>query len=335
MYKKSRARYFFLMPGVVWILAFTFFPLIFSLYLSFTNANMRNFTQATWNLVGFQNYASIGSDLRVGETVVTSLYLTVGSTLLTLILGTFLAWLFNHDLPGLRIFRSILTMPLFAAPIALGFMGLILFNETSGSINSIISAVQNLFQNVVYPQSAITRARGLVGQIMGIYNQIRAIAQTAVNSATLANPRALEQTLLSRNPLQIPNVSANFQSVYQPLPPPTDASPAMRNVIDMSDAAAQAAMKRAIAIDAIADQELRAAEQMLNELQSAAPGTAPMIGAQGAAWLVRAHAYTQAALADSMRLRAIDLANSGAEMKFNASSSVNTRQDTGMMMQRR
>ncbi len=138
MYKKSRARYFFLMPGVVWILAFTFFPLIFSLYLSFTNANMRNFTQATWNLVGFQNYASIGSDLRVGETVVTSLYLTVGSTLLTLTLGTFLAWLFNHDLPGLRIFRSILTMPLFAAPIALGFMGLILFNETSGSINSII-----------------------------------------------------------------------------------------------------------------------------------------------------------------------------------------------------
>ncbi|MGQ9887355.1 MAG: carbohydrate ABC transporter permease [Aggregatilineales bacterium] len=138
MYNKSRARYFFLMPGVAWILTFTFFPLLFSLYLSFTNANMRNFTQATWNLVGFQNYAAIGSDLRVGETVVTSLYLTIGSTLLTLTLGTFLAWLFNHDLPGLRIFRSIMTMPLFAAPIALGFLGLILFNETSGSINSII-----------------------------------------------------------------------------------------------------------------------------------------------------------------------------------------------------
>lgn len=138
MYKKNRARYFFLLPGVFWILAFTIFPLIFSLYLSFTNANMRNFTRATWNFVGFENYASIGSDLRVGETVVTSVYLTIGSVLLTLVLGTFMAWLFNHELPGLRIFRSILTMPLFAAPIALGFMGLILFNETSGSINSII-----------------------------------------------------------------------------------------------------------------------------------------------------------------------------------------------------
>jgi len=208
-------------------------------------------------------------------------------------------------------------------------------NQTLGSINSIVSAVQNLFQDVVYPQGAITRARGLVGQLAGIYSQIRTISQTAVNSATLANPRTLEQTLLSRNPLQIPDVSTGFQNVYQPLPAAADASPVTRNVIDMSDAASQAAMKRAIAIDAIADQELQAAEQMLNELQSAAPGTAPMIGSQGSAWLVRAHAYTQAALADSMRLRAVGLANSGAELKFNASSSVSTRQNTGTMMQRR
>jgi hypothetical protein len=170
---------------------------------------------------------------------------------------------------------------------------------------------------------------------MNIYNQIRAISQAAVNSATLANPRSLEGTLLSRNPLQIPNVGANFQGVYQPLPPATQAAPEMRNVIDMSDAAAQAAMKRAIAIDAIADRELEAAEQMLSELQVAAPGTAPIIGAQGSAWLVRAHAYTQAALADSMRLRAIDLANSGAALKFNATSNTNTRQNAGTVMRRR
>jgi hypothetical protein len=94
-------------------------------------------------------------------------------------------------------------------------------------------------------------------------------------------------------------------------------------------------MKRAIAIDAIADQELQAAEQMLKELQLAAPGTAAMIGAQGSAWLVRAHAYTQSAFADSMRLRAVDIANTGAGLKFNATSNANTRQDTGTMMQRR
>jgi hypothetical protein len=207
-------------------------------------------------------------------------------------------------------------------------------NDTLGSIRGIVDAVQNLFRNIVYPQIAIDRARGLVGAVTGIYNQIRAIAQTAVSSATLVSPRRLEQTLLSRDPLSIPSVTTDFQSVYQPLPPATEAAPEVRNVIDMSDAAAQAAMKRAIAIDAIAEQELRAAERMLQELQNAAPGTASMIGAQAAAWLVRSQAYTQAALADSMRLRAIELANEGAELKWNAGHASRTRQDAGTVLGR-
>lgn len=207
-------------------------------------------------------------------------------------------------------------------------------NDTLGSIRGIVDAVQNLFRNIVYPQIAIDRARGLVGAVTGIYNQIRAIAQTAVNSATLVSPRRLEQTLLSRDPLSIPSVTTDFQTVYQPLPPATDAAPEVRNVIDMSDAAAQAAMKRAIVIEAIADQELRAAERMLQELQNAAPGTASMIGAQAAAWLVRSQAYTQAALADSMRLRAIELANEGAELKWNTGQTTRTRQNAGTVTRR-
>lgn len=140
-YKRSAARYIFLLPGVYWILTFTVFPLLYSLYLSFTNANMRNF-QRGFDLIGFANYADVFTDLRVEQTIVTSVFLTVGSVLLTLLAGTFVAWLFNHDeLPGLRVFRSVMTMPLFAAPIALGFMGLILFNETSGTVNYILTGL--------------------------------------------------------------------------------------------------------------------------------------------------------------------------------------------------
>ena len=62
-------------------------------------------------------------------------------------------------------------------------------------------------------------------------------------------------------------------------------------------------MKRSIAIDAIADQELAASDQMMSALQSTAPGTAEMIGAQAGAWLVRSHAYTQQAMAELMRVR--------------------------------
>ena len=148
-----------------------------------------------------------------------------------------------------------------------------------------------------------------------------------VSSATLANPQQLEQVLLSRDPMNVPNVAANYQTLYQTVPAPQDASPQTRNLIDMSDAAAQAAMKRAIAIDAIADTEMQAADRINTELGQAAPGTAPMIEAEAAAWLVRANAYTQSALGDVIRLRAVTLANSGAQMKFNASGAAQIRQN--------
>ena len=102
----------------------------------------------------------------------------------------------------------------------------------------------------------------------------------------------------------------------------------------MTDAVAQDAMERAIAIDALADQELQAADQINSSIQSAAPGSAPIVEAQADAWLVRAHAYTQSALADLMRVRAIDLANSGATMKFGSSGAVGTQQDVNTILKR-
>jgi hypothetical protein len=72
---------------------------------------------------------------------------------------------------------------------------------------------------------------------------------------------------------------------------------------------------------------MQAADRINAELAQAAPGTAPMIEAEATAWLVRANAYTQSALGDVMRLRAVALANSGAQLKFNASNGAQIRQN--------
>jgi len=199
-------------------------------------------------------------------------------------------------------------------------------------INSIMAAAQQIMgaifdfqRNIIYPQQAIDRARGLVGQVRGIYATIHGIWSITVRSATLPNPRRLEAVILSRDPAQIGAVGGSFGSVYTPLPGVNEAHPTQRDLIDSSDAAAQAAMKRAIAIDAIADQELEVAEQMLIALESTAPGTAEMIGAQAGAWLVRSHAYTQQALAELMRIRTIELAAQSARIKESARFARETR----------
>jgi hypothetical protein len=181
---------------------------------------------------------------------------------------------------------------------------------TSGmnTLNNVMTSVNNALRNVIGPilqqiNSIMTAAQQIMGAIFDFQRNV----------------------LLSRDAGQIGSVGGNFSAVYTPLPAATEAHPAQRDLIDSSDAAAQAAMKRAIAIDAIADQELAAAEQMMTALQSTAPGTAEMIGAQAGAWLVRSNAYTQQALAELMRIRTIELAAQSARMKESARFTRETR----------
>lgn len=188
-----------------------------------------------------------------------------------------------------------------------------------------MGAIFDFQRNVIYPQAAIDNARALIGQVRGIYNSIRGIWATTVRSATLPNPRVLEDIILSKDAGRIGQVAGSFASVYTPLPTAADAHPFQRDLIDSRDAAAQAAMKRSIAIDAIADQELQAADQIMSALQGTAPGTAEMIGAQAGAWLVRSNAYTQQAMAELMRVRSIELAAQSALVKENARYTRETR----------
>jgi hypothetical protein len=201
------------------------------------------------------------------------------------------------------------------------------------SINTVLSDISNFEQTVVWPRQAIAQALGMAGQIQGFYGQIRAIFRIPIASATLQNPKQLESILLSRSPAQIPNTTAGYSAVYGVVPTPQNAPPPVRDIIDMTDAVAQDAMARAIAIDAIADQEIAAADQINTNVRSASPGSAPIIEAQADAWLVRAHAYTQSALADLMRVRAIDLANSAAHLKLGSASTVTTQQNVTKTLQ--
>jgi len=205
-----------------------------------------------------------------------------------------------------------------------------------GGLNQILGidqSIQQFEQNVVWPQNLINQARSLVGNLQGIFNQIQTLTKIQVNSATLPNAQQLETNLLSRNANQIAQTSANYTALYGSVPAATDASQQVRDIVDMTDAAAQAAMKRAIEIDALSDLELQAASQINQSIQNAAPGSAPIIEAQADAWLVRANAYTQAATADLMRLRAIDLANSSADIKMGATNTASLRQQLMNLLQ--
>jgi hypothetical protein len=202
------------------------------------------------------------------------------------------------------------------------------------NIQEIQQQSANFEQQVVWPADAINRARGLAGQMQGEFRLMRQIYEMPINSATLTTPQQLEQSLLSHDPGQITQITRKYSALYGTSIAPSDATRPVRDLVDMTDAESQAALKKAVELDALADVELAAADRINQQLQNAAPGTAPLLDAQAAAWLVRANAYTQSAMAELVRVRSIDLVNAGAELKLNAAHTTIIRNDAGQALGR-
>lgn len=177
------------------------------------------------------------------------------------------------------------------------------------TINQYEQSTAKYEQEVIYPLTAINQAKTSVVQFENQFNQVSGMFRVNVSSATLPQSQNLESLLLSRNAGNVSLLSGQFQSVYGVVMPQNEASPQIRTMTDMTDAQAQDAMKRAIEIDALADAELNEANQMGQQIAQSAPGSAEILEAEADVWVVRANAYTQAALAELMRTRGIDLAN--------------------------
>lgn len=171
-------------------------------------------------------------------------------------------------------------------------------------------------QEVMYPLAAINQAKNSVSQFENQFSRISNMFHVNVSSATLPQSQNFESLLLSRNTGNVPAISSQFQSVYGVVMAQKSASPATRTMTDMTDAQAQDAMKRAVAIDALADAELAEADLMGQQISASAPGSAPILEAEADIWVVRANAYTQSALAELMRTRGIDLANQSKAAKL-------------------
>jgi len=201
-----------------------------------------------------------------------------------------------------------------------------------GTIQKIEQQSAAFQQKVVWPIAAINQAQATIAQTQGVLAQTRQLFQLPVASATLPMPQRLEQALLSANPRAASQVSANYAALYGPVPASTDAPQAVRDLVDMTDAQAQAAMKKAVEFDALADVELQTADQINQQLLNAAPGSAAILDAQTSAWVVRANAYTQSAIAELVRVRSISLANQGAQLKASAAHTTNLRNASGQAL---
>jgi multiple sugar transport system permease protein len=131
------SKVFFLGPAVIWILVFTLFPLIYAVRTSFYSFRRGKINH--W--VGLDNFRFLRHDPALKEALTTTLYYVLVVVVAELVIGFLLALLFNRRMRGLGVLRTIMTLPLFASPIAIGFLGLTIFYEINGPVNELLTAL--------------------------------------------------------------------------------------------------------------------------------------------------------------------------------------------------
>ncbi|WP_228479792.1 carbohydrate ABC transporter permease [Microbacterium abyssi] len=133
--REALAGYLFITPWIIGFLVFTAGAMIYSLYISFSNYNLATNTARP---VGFDNYAELFDDPRVGVSLANTLFYVVMAVPLEIIFALILAMLLARVGRGAGVFRTLYYLPKMTPAVATASVFFLLLNGNSGAINQFL-----------------------------------------------------------------------------------------------------------------------------------------------------------------------------------------------------
>jgi multiple sugar transport system permease protein len=121
----------FVGPAFCYIMLIVIYPLLYSLWASFTNLRL---TSPITNFVGLDTYAqALSSEIFRDSLVVTALFL-LASVVLEFILGFALAYSFSRMERTHPVMRALLLLPVMATPVSVGLVWKLMLNSDFGIV---------------------------------------------------------------------------------------------------------------------------------------------------------------------------------------------------------
>jgi multiple sugar transport system permease protein len=124
----------FISPAIIGFLAFAAWPILQSLYYSFTDYNV---LQAP-DFVGFANYRDLATDRLYHTALLNTLYMVVIGLPIHLIFDFFMALLLATQIRGLSLYRTIFYLPSITPVVAAAIVWLWIFNGQYGILNTFL-----------------------------------------------------------------------------------------------------------------------------------------------------------------------------------------------------
>jgi len=184
MHQDNRIKLALLLPAVLWVLCFTIFPLVYGVGLSFFNVKIGR----PDTFVGFENYVHFFKDDVGRKSALITLIFVCVSVTVQMIVGMGLAVLLSRDMPLRSTLRTTITMPLFATPVAVGYLFLTIFYEKGGLVNGLLP--QFTASSLEEAQQMVEWVKSLPGELRGTaYMHEDGTARMKVILPWLSRPR--------------------------------------------------------------------------------------------------------------------------------------------------
>jgi multiple sugar transport system permease protein len=151
MYTLRRKNFLFiltmLLPALLLVTVFVYYPSINTLLISFTNKNIR--IPGPEKFIGFTNYFTIFSNPEFWQVTGRSLLIVFTTLPLEILVGFIIALLLNENFPGRGFVRTLIILPWMLPPVVNGFLWNWLLNGEFGAFNGLLYQL-GIIKNYVF-----------------------------------------------------------------------------------------------------------------------------------------------------------------------------------------
>ncbi|WP_274649255.1 carbohydrate ABC transporter permease [Paenibacillus humicola] len=140
----------FALPPILGLCIFTVGPVIASFFISMTDWTIGS----SWTFTGMDNYKTIFTeDPLFAKSLFATVYYSIGSIPLGLLLAFLVAFLLNQKVRGLSVFRTIYYLPAIVPSLANTMLWIWIFNPDFGLLNAVLKAAGLPTSQWIYGES--------------------------------------------------------------------------------------------------------------------------------------------------------------------------------------
>jgi multiple sugar transport system permease protein len=129
----------FISPALLLLLAMSVFPLLWALFLSFTDYSATR--GGTGTFVWFENYTAVLTSAQVHLRAVTTLIYVVGAVVLQTVLGFTIAYLISRRTHGRGLLTTLFLIPMMLSPVVVGLFRRFMLDAQFGVVNSMLGSL--------------------------------------------------------------------------------------------------------------------------------------------------------------------------------------------------